>query len=670
MALQTKPVPTKTLSTLSGSPVAKHRTGGLVQLGAMDKSHYNVCRPLRLSAGDQNTRGSVVVGSIYQTFFDRQRSVDMMYSDDIARRMNWNNSQKYMAQLIMTRGFEGFVSLTVALNICVVILETDARAREKDNNVKPPSWLEPFNLSMLSVFILELCLRIFVFRSQFFTASKWHVMDFTIIAMDVLNTIISRFVTKSSLSWVTMLRLLRVVRMLRAVRVVRTLTVFRELYLMLHAFLSALRAIAWATFLLGGLLTFWSIIAVDVIHPLNRKVAESGRYDSCPNCSQAFESVLRANLTFFKQIVAGDSWGQVSEPIIEMFPETALFFLSVHISIDLGLLNLILTVIVDRAAKARQDDLAFEVQVKQEEFEKSKDDLLKMCETMDTDNSGQLTLDELVSGYEKEGDFAQTMLNMDVHKEDMQRLFHVLDQDGSGGVAYQEFIEQLHKMKSQDLQMMLVFLTSHVKDIGDAVTDQMRAIKDSFFTMKSNQETIITRMSGVGGIGNKDDQTDGALPVEMKPSEPRAHIKIPTPPPGLGIPSAGSSSWSAQLATTTRQLEAPSPKMPAAGVGTRQNQGPTQDLDALRFQASLPMEMSTLEMELEKLRNQVDERLAAIRVSLNFAYESGSSSNRLMSAVRKTSTEAKAVRPNQANDKHEGTFGKCCSVTKQNPEVA
>merc|ERR1712232_1172097 len=99
----------------------------------------------------------------------------------------------------------------------------------------------------------------------------------------------------------------------------------------------------------------------------------------CERCGRAFESVFASMLTFTQQIVAGDSWGVVTLPIIEAHPWTAVFFVSVLVSIQLGLMNLILSVIVDKAQQAHADDARFVLQQRQEEFERAKHDLLKMC---------------------------------------------------------------------------------------------------------------------------------------------------------------------------------------------------------------------------------------------------------------------------------------------------
>ena len=122
----------------------------------------------------------------------------------------------------------------------------------------------------------------------------------------------------------------------------------------------------------------------------------------------------------------------------------------VFITIDLGLLNLILSVIVDKAHQAQQEDVKFQLTQRQAAFEGAKRSLLYLCELLDEDKSGSLSFEELLGGYDSLPEFQEQMRLMDVEREDMQSLFRVLDEDGSGDIQYSEFVEQVVKMRPQD----------------------------------------------------------------------------------------------------------------------------------------------------------------------------------------------------------------------------
>merc|ERR1719262_466435 len=113
---------------------------------------------------------------------------------------------------------------------------------------------------------------------------------------------------------------------------------------MMAGLVRAMSAIFWGAVLLFMVLTIWAVVAVQLIHPLNKEIYDGStdRLDTCMRCPRAFESTFQACLTFSVQIVTGDSWGRETLPIIETYPQTALFFALVHMSVGLAIINLIL----------------------------------------------------------------------------------------------------------------------------------------------------------------------------------------------------------------------------------------------------------------------------------------------------------------------------------------
>merc|ERR1719272_2635841 len=96
-------------------------------------------------------------------------------------------------------------------------------------------------------------------------------------------------------------------------------------------------------------MTMFSMVAVEFIHPLNTKLGTDG-------CEDAFNSVYQSNLTLLQIIVAGDNFGQCTLPLMREYPSTVAFFVCVLGVIALGLMNLVLSAIVDRATQVRGDN--------------------------------------------------------------------------------------------------------------------------------------------------------------------------------------------------------------------------------------------------------------------------------------------------------------------------
>ena len=100
-------------------------------------------------------------------------------------------------------------------------------------------------------------------------------------------------------------------------------------------------------------------------------------------------------------------------------------------------------VIVERAAEARENDHAKKVQQKEAERSRSMEDLVLLCAGMDINANGMISYQELLKGYDRVNDFQKLMDVMDITRNDLESIFYVLDEDGSGEVSYLEFCSSL-----------------------------------------------------------------------------------------------------------------------------------------------------------------------------------------------------------------------------------
>ncbi|OLP89365.1 Sodium channel protein type 4 subunit alpha B [Symbiodinium microadriaticum] len=151
-----------------------------------------------------------------------------------------------------------FISVIVMVNIVFIVLQTNLSGLGRE----PDQAIEWIIFAMLVIYTLEALLRLYVLRLDYF-CSAWNLMDFAVLIADWTLQIIT-FMTVEEVPRATLLRTLRVLRALRVLRTIRTLQLFRELYIMLYGFFSALKAIAWAAVLILLILLIWGIMAVEL----------------------------------------------------------------------------------------------------------------------------------------------------------------------------------------------------------------------------------------------------------------------------------------------------------------------------------------------------------------------------------------------------------------------
>eukprot|EP00747_Dinoflagellata_sp_TGD_P197186 gnl/TRDRNA2_/TRDRNA2_68251_c0_seq1.p1 gnl/TRDRNA2_/TRDRNA2_68251_c0~~gnl/TRDRNA2_/TRDRNA2_68251_c0_seq1.p1 ORF type:complete len:625 (+),score=120.57 gnl/TRDRNA2_/TRDRNA2_68251_c0_seq1:67-1875(+) len=369
---------------------------------------------------------------------------------------NWSPLRKFLHSVIVSTRFDMALGAVIMFNIYLVIVETDATAIKE----RFPDWVNDMNNVLLSIYSSEICVRVFVQRCKF-CRDAWNIMDFLVVGLDLVMLVLNLLLGK--MPRVAILRIFRLVKLARAYKVLRT---FPELHLMMKGLVGAMSSIFWGMLLTVIVLVIWSILAVQLIHPVNEEVTLRGFYDgTCERCPRAFESVYQSFITFVQQVVAGDSWGLVSVPICEHFPPAVLFFAGVLVSVQLAILNLILAAIVDCAMEARKGSLHEIAVAKAKQFEHAKAKLIRLCAQLDRDKSGKLTLDELYVGIDSSEEFHDTLQVMDISKEDIHVLFGMMDSDSSGDVDFKEFVQQLYNMRSQETNITLMYIKFYVNEM-------------------------------------------------------------------------------------------------------------------------------------------------------------------------------------------------------------
>ena len=83
---------------------------------------------------------------------------------------------------------------------------------------------------------------------------------------------------------------------------------------------TCMKTLVWS-FLFGFVvMTMWAMLMVEMVNDLILDVASrTDVFDECgEQCLQAASSVMNANLLLFKTVVAGDSWGLIAVPVIQV----------------------------------------------------------------------------------------------------------------------------------------------------------------------------------------------------------------------------------------------------------------------------------------------------------------------------------------------------------------
>mmetsp|Transcript_22872 Transcript_22872/g.53533 ORF Transcript_22872/g.53533 Transcript_22872/m.53533 type:complete len:818 (-) Transcript_22872:74-2527(-) len=376
-----------------------------------------------------------------------------------------------------TTAVKTFMAFVILCNAVQVVYECDVNqtckhgtGKEKDEACSSiDGWLFVMNWAYLLAYTVELFLRLFVDRMRFFS-DKWDVLDFWIVAVGMVTQLLGSHLPSPGI-----FRLFRLVRLAKALHFLK---LRGELHLMVNGFVTAARAIILGSGIIAGAVILWSVAAVELLSDLNRAEDILAVYESegCNRCPQAWESVWQASLSILSTTLMGDSWGRYALPMIERHPHTIFVFVGTSFSIVLGLTNLILAVIVDRALQQQcledERDLALK---REQALDSARLRFVDMCRTIDVDKSGTLSREEFMLAFDHVKEFRDGLTLMGVfQKHEIEILFNIIDKDQTDAVSYEEFAAQLATIKNQDLHALSAFIKHSLMEM----MYEMAAIKD------------------------------------------------------------------------------------------------------------------------------------------------------------------------------------------------
>ena len=217
---------------------------------------------------------------------------------------------KQIEKLVESSKFQNFIMALIVLNGITMGLETS-----KSLSLEYGTLFSLFNTFVVTMFTLEIILRISVYKTAFFK-DPWSIFDFVIVAISLVP---------SSAGF-------EIFRVLRVLRLFRLITVVPQMKKIIVALLSVIPGISS----IAGLLTlFFYIFAIMSTQLFGEKFPEW------------FGTLGESFYTLF-QIMTLESWSMgVVRPIMEVYPYAWVFFVPFIFLSTFIIVNLIIAIVVD-----------------------------------------------------------------------------------------------------------------------------------------------------------------------------------------------------------------------------------------------------------------------------------------------------------------------------------
>ncbi|CAE7827105.1 RBG2 [Symbiodinium sp. CCMP2456] len=335
--------------------------------------------------------------------------------------------------------FSNCMALIIFADAYANCCDIDARAA----GTELPLWLTITSEVCLGIYTVEFLLSVF-FDGWEMCCDRLKVLDALLVACGYIEVLLNAFIPGNVFSHLSVIRILRLVRILRLLKILRKVKALRELQKLIKMLNTCLKALFWSFCFCFLVMTVWAMLIVESVHPFVQDLPGEF-FSDCSYCEFATSSVMHANLLLFKTVIAGDGWGELAVPVIVAAPETSIVFIGAYLTIVFGVLNLIVAVVVDQFAEARERDVLNLAEELDHDMKTDRTRLKKMFDRIDKDGEGQLSLEQLLSGARNDAELQSRLKVMDIDEGDLNELFQMIDVDGSGTIELEEFIRPLSR---------------------------------------------------------------------------------------------------------------------------------------------------------------------------------------------------------------------------------
>jgi voltage-gated sodium channel len=211
---------------------------------------------------------------------------------------------------VESRRFDTTIMVLIIVNAVTLGMETVPAVMER---IGPA--LLAFDRAVLGVFVVELLLRMVVYRSAFFR-DPWRIFDLVIVSISLMPA-------TGSLS---------VLRALRVLRVLRLVSIVPSLRKVVGGLIAALPGMGSITLLLGLVFYVSAVMATKL-------------YSA--TFPDLFGSIPASSYTLF-QIMTLEGWsGEIVRPVMEVHPYAWAFFIPFILATTFTVLNLFIGIVVN-----------------------------------------------------------------------------------------------------------------------------------------------------------------------------------------------------------------------------------------------------------------------------------------------------------------------------------
>ena len=255
--------------------------------------------------------------------------------------------------------------------------------------------------------------------------------------------------------------MLKMVRLAKMVRVARVLAQFRDLWFLLRGLFSAANTLFAIAVVLFMMLYVFACIGVELITKVEGWPPEEQAI-----IDKYFSDVLTLMFTLV-QFVFHDSTAKIYRGLVLHDKSLICYFMLFFLFVSVALMNLVTAVVLEGSMDQHNRDIEVNNAYKKEMQKELLPRMARIFEDLDADHSGEISMEELLGAPKHVKD----ELSVIIKTTELEELFEIMDEDGTGTVSMDEFFECLSRTV-----------------IADVSIDQLRVIKKLDRCIRSEDE--------------------------------------------------------------------------------------------------------------------------------------------------------------------------------------
>eukprot|EP00929_Paragymnodinium_shiwhaense_P075818 TRINITY_DN3881_c1_g1_i1.p1 TRINITY_DN3881_c1_g1~~TRINITY_DN3881_c1_g1_i1.p1 ORF type:complete len:488 (+),score=58.31 TRINITY_DN3881_c1_g1_i1:147-1610(+) len=314
--------------------------------------------------------------------------------------------------MVTSRYFEFLSSVVIAVNICFIVLGANASMQEVSSTIGrseslqsddtpvtwtfSSAWVHMVDAAFLSFYVVELALRLYTHKTQFWigTGCGWNVFDLILVFVSIAGVGFSLlkgngYSSSSVIFALRSTRVARVAKVMRVARVVRAARVFKELQVFVDVVLGCYVHLFWSVIMINLVLLLFAIYFVQSFESWIAEAWSPGASEEVQGVvdeiTEHFGSVHVAMVTLWKTISGGVDW----EVVYDLTRKTSIMDMSVFLSMilffALAVLNIVASVFVENTLRAASVDRDEQVLAQHRVDVEDARALMYLCRSADID---------------------------------------------------------------------------------------------------------------------------------------------------------------------------------------------------------------------------------------------------------------------------------------------